>query len=64
MSKKKATIKKTITMNGKTAIVEVAMFQPTGHQSYSGFGIHNKSSRKAERRNNRAEARNVTRGDW
>ncbi|NBO72922.1 MAG: hypothetical protein EBU66_17680 [Bacteroidetes bacterium] len=64
MSKKKATLKKKITMNGKTSVVEVALFQPSGHQSYSGFGVHNKNTRKSERRSNRAEARNVSRGDW
>jgi hypothetical protein len=64
MSKNKATLKKKITMNGKTSVVEVALFQPSGHTVYSGYGVHNKNSRKSERRANRAEAKNVMRGDW
>ena len=62
MSNKKASIKKRITMNGKTSIVEIDVFQPTGHMSYSGFGAHGRQNRKSERRQNRAEARSVMRG--
>lgn len=61
MNKGKATIKKKFQMNGKTSIIEVPMFQPSGHTDYSGFGFHNKLSNKSERRKNRAEARNIMR---
>jgi hypothetical protein len=61
MKTRKATIKKKFKMNGKTSVIEVPMFQPTGHVDYSGFGFHNKTNRKSERRQNRAEARNITR---
>jgi hypothetical protein len=61
MNKGRATIKKKFKMNGKTSVIEVPLFQPTGHVDYSGFGAHGKSNHKSERRKNRAEARNVTR---
>jgi hypothetical protein len=61
---KKATIKTKVVIDGKTGIIEVALFQPTGHTHYSGFGVHQKSNRKSERKRNRQEARNVMRGEF
>ena len=61
---KKATIKTKVVIDGKTGIIEVALFQPTGHTQYSGFGVHQKSNRKSERKRNRQEARNVMRGEF
>jgi hypothetical protein len=61
MSKGRATIKKKFQMNGKTSVIEVPMFQPSGHVDYSGFGFHGKTNHKSERRKNRTEARNIMR---
>ena len=61
---KKATIKTKFVMNGKTSYIESDIFGRTGHQSYSGFGIHGDTTRRSERRNHKAEARRVMRGDW
>jgi hypothetical protein len=62
--KKKATHKTKFTMGGKTIMIETALFQPTGHVNYSGFGIHGDKNRNAERRNRKIEEKRVMRGDW
>lgn len=61
--KNKATVKTKFTMNGKTSIIETPLFGATGHQSYSGFGFHDKS-RGAERRKRKLEEKRAQRGYW
>jgi hypothetical protein len=63
-NRKKATVKTRFNMGGKTTVIETPLFQPTGHVSYSGFGVHNDKNRNAERRVRKMEEKRVQRGDY
>ena len=52
---KKPTNKTVINMGGKSKTIEVDAFQPSGHISYTGFGVHEDKSRKSERRMRKIE---------
>jgi capsule polysaccharide export protein KpsC/LpsZ len=55
MAKKNRAVNKIkFSMAGKTSVIEVPMFTPSGHQIYSGFGVHQKT-RKADRRARKLE---------
>ena len=59
MSKKAKHVKR-VSFNGKVHEIEVDVFQPKGHQSYSGFGVH-KGTNRSSRRDHKQEARRITR---